>query len=373
MAHSVVRGTGPADRTRAVQRLGERWLRDPAGPGGGGSFVCSPAGLWLALASVAAGARGETAGELRAALGVAERAAADAVTAGARELAATDALGVATRVWSRALPHREYREALPDVGFGPMEDTEGIDAWVREATGGLIDRLPLSLDDSMLLVLVNVLALKARWEDPFDRERTRDRPFTDAAGRCREVPTMHGDPAPWDVWMAGGTFVVELRCRTGRDGRAPARVRLVLGRPGEGAADVLPAAWAPVEARAKLDADAVSIAVPRFTLRTNIQVTDHLPGLGIRLSTTAAADFSGLSPVPLMISQVVQEAVVKVAEEGVEAAAVTVLAAPAGAAPPPPRRVLHLAFDRPFGIVVLDGAGELPLFAGWQADIPVEG
>ncbi|SCD40042.1 serpin B, partial [Streptomyces sp. BpilaLS-43] len=34
----------------AVRRLAERWLREQAGPGGG--FVCSPAGLWLALTAV---------------------------------------------------------------------------------------------------------------------------------------------------------------------------------------------------------------------------------------------------------------------------------------------------------------------------------
>ncbi|MBO0915088.1 serpin family protein, partial [Streptomyces laculatispora] len=99
---------------------------------------------------------------------------------------------------------------------------------------------------------------------------------------------------------------------------------------------------------------------------------DQLPALGIRVATSAAADFGWMSPEPLLISQVVQEAVVKVAEEGVQAAAVTVIAAPGGAAPVQ-QRFRHIAFDRPFGIVVLDGGGEVPLFTGWQADTPVEG
>ncbi|ROQ69284.1 serpin B [Streptomyces sp. 840.1] len=361
--------TGPTTGAGAVQRLGERWIRELAGPGGG-SFVCSPAGLWLALAVVAAGARGETADELRAVLGVAERQAADAVTARVRELAVTDALGVATRVWTRVPVYREYREALPGIGFGPM-DTTGVDAWVREATGGLIERLPLDISDEMLLVLANVLALKARWDEPFDPEETCDLPFTDAAGARRAVPTMYTTRAPWDGWTVRGTQVVELRCRTERSGGAPARVRLVLGAPGAGAADVLPAGWAPQELRTPLETDVLSIAVPRFTLRTNVQVTEQLAALGIRVATTPLADFGWISPEPLMISQVVQEAVVKVAEEGVEAAAVTVIAAPGGA-PPVPRRYLHIAFDRPFGIVVLDGSGEVPLFTGWQADIPAE-
>ncbi|MET7341656.1 serpin family protein [Streptomyces sp. NPDC005547] len=353
-----------------VQRLGERWIRELAGEGG--DFVCSPAGLWLALAALAAGARGETAGELRALLGVAEDEAAGAATATARALAATDGLGVATRVWTRTSVHRRIRKALPDIGFGPMDPAE-TDAWVRERTGGLVERLPLSLGNDVLLVLVNALALKADWAIPFAREMTGDRPFTDAAGVTREVPAMHGRLFPRDAWMSGGRFVLGLRCARKRNGPDPVVVRLVLGQPGEGAADVLPAAWAPKAARVALDADAVTVSVPRFTLRTHIQATRHLPALGIRVATTPAADFSGLSSTPLLLSAAVQESLLKVNEEGVAAAAVTVLPLGEGAAPEPPRqRRLHVAFDRPFGIVVLDPGAEVPLFAGWQAETPAE-
>ncbi|MYW08349.1 serine protease, partial [Streptomyces sp. SID2563] len=71
----VAQGNG----AQVVRRLGERWIRELAGPGG--DFVCSPAGLWLALTALAAGARGETADELRAVLGAAGDEAAGAATA----------------------------------------------------------------------------------------------------------------------------------------------------------------------------------------------------------------------------------------------------------------------------------------------------
>ncbi|MET8375383.1 serpin family protein [Streptomyces microflavus] len=389
--------TGSAARARAVQHLADRWIRDALAtgkPAEGGSFVCSPAGLWLALAAVAAGARGGTARELRALLGTADREAASVVTAAARELALTGALGVATRVWSRVPVADAYREALPDVRFDAM-DPAAADAWVREATGGLIGQLPLEITDGTLLALVNVLALKARWERPFDASRTQDLPFTDASGATRPVPTMAKNVPLADVWAVDGTYVVELRCTgeqggtgepggaggpggtrgpggTGGPGGGGARVRFVLGEPGAGAGRVLPAGWADRAAGARPAADRVTIALPRLTLRTRIAVTGQLPALGIRLATSGAADFSGLSPEPLTISDVVQEAVLKVAEEGVEAAAVTVVAMRAAGAAPPPQRVLHLAFDRPFGIVVLPAHSDVPLFTAWQADTPAD-
>ncbi|MFJ1858064.1 serpin family protein [Streptomyces anulatus] len=369
--------TDATTTTGAVQRLAERWIRDgmAAGEGRGGTgtgtgFVCSPAGLWLALAAVAAGARGATAAELRALLGTADREAAPVVTALARELARTGALGVATRVWSRVPVLPAFQEALPDVRFDPM-DPAAADAWVREATGGLIERLPLEITDETLLALVNVLALKARWEKPFEAWRTQDLPFTDAAGTVGPVPTMVKDVPLADAWTAGGAYVVELRCATEPGGGPGARVRLVLGEPGAGAGRVLPAGWAPRAAGVPLDTDRVTIGLPRLTLRTRVPVTGQLASLGVRLALTDAADFSGLSREPLAISDVVQEAVLKVAEEGVEAAAVTVVAMRAGSAPRP-QRVHHIAFDRPFGVVVLAGTEDTPLFTAWQAEAPAD-
>jgi serine protease inhibitor len=61
--------------------------------------------------------------------------------------------------------------------------------------------------------------------------------------------------------------------------------------------------------------------------------------------------------------------VLRVAEEGVEAAAATAaVMAPRGAFRP--RRLHHVRFDRPFGVVVLDGGGSVPLFTAWQASAP---
>ncbi|NEA12083.1 serine protease, partial [Streptomyces sp. SID10692] len=152
----------------------------------------------------------------------------------------TGALGVATRVWSRVPVHRAYQEALPDVPFGPM-DPAAVDAWVREATGGLIERLPLEITDDTLLALVNVLALKARWESPFEGWLTQDRPFTDASGTAVPVPTMVKAVPLADAWTVGGAYVVELRCVAEAGGAPGARVRFVLGEPGAGADRVLPA------------------------------------------------------------------------------------------------------------------------------------
>ncbi|MEU8886305.1 serpin family protein [Streptomyces sp. NPDC048442] len=351
-----------------ITRFAERWLGLAGGGDEGGGFVWSPAGLWLALGVVAAGAKGETADELRQLLGVAGDDAAKAVGEVGRALAGTDALGVATCVWSRVPVHRDFQDALPGVAVGRLDPAE-IDGWVRAVTGGLVERLPVRVGDDVLVAVVNALALKARWEFPFESSATRERDFTAAAGIRHRVPTMHKGVPLADAWTVGPTRVVELRCRV-EQGGAPARVRFLLGAEGAGPRDVLPAGWAGPGDRAPLDTDLVAIALPRLSLRTTVEVTDQLAALGIHRATTESADFSGMSPERLAVSRVVQEAVLKVAEEGVEAAAVSAVLMAPGGAPPPPRRTETIRFERPFGIVVLDASGEVPLFIAWQEGVP---
>ncbi|UGY90820.1 serpin family protein [Streptomyces gobiensis] len=364
------------DHGTVIRSLAERWLRmvaeDSEVRAGGGDFVCSPAGLWLALTAVAAGARGETAQELRELLGAAGAEAAGSATAVARGLAATEALTVATGAWARTPVYRAFRESLPDIGVGQFDpaDTAPVETWIREETGGLIGELPGTPDEDTLLMLVNALVLTGRWESPFPGADTGPARFTDASGGRHEVETMHQTLPPADAWAVGSTAVAELRCRAG-SGRLPARARFVLGPHGASAAEVLPAAWAAEPARTAFDADEVRIALPRCSLRTSLDATGHLAGLGVHWATSDEADFAGMSPEPLKVGQVAQESVIKVAEKGVEAAAATavMMAIPAGVARP--RRIERIAFDRPFGVVVLDGSGSVPLFAGWQATAPV--
>ncbi|GAA1919568.1 hypothetical protein GCM10009716_30360 [Streptomyces sodiiphilus] len=367
---------GLTGHAEAIGALARRWLEvsadgpDPARPGG--DLVCSPAGLWLTLAALAAGARGGTAAELEGLLGTAGRPAAPAVTAVARALARTDALACGTAVWTREPVHTAYRDGLPCVGFGELEKLTGgrLDDWVREATGGRIGHLPLQPAAGTQLLLVNVLALTARWQTPFDPAGTAMRPFTDVAGTTAPVRTMRGPVPGADAWLVPGhgAAVVQLRCSTGGGG-LPAVVRFVLGPPGAPAPEVLPAAWADPGRREAVDADEVSVSLPRHRLRSSWEVTDRLAALGAGSAVSDAADFSGLSPGRLRIDRVVQECVLAVAEEGVEAAAATAVTM-VRAAFRRARHVRHLAFDRPFGVVVLDGEGSVPLFTAWQARLP---
>ncbi|MCF2527523.1 serpin family protein [Yinghuangia soli] len=364
-----------------IRELGSRWLdsvlSDPAVAAAGGDAVCSPAGLWLALAAVGCGAQGDTADELADLTGLAGPEAAPVVTAVARELAATDALAAATGVWTRVPLRASLVEALPDVAFGPLRDPAAIDAWVARETAGLIGALPFRPGPATLLVLVNALALQARWARPFAPERTRDAPFRTAQGTEATVRMMSADVPVGDVWTIGAhggdVHVVELACA----GENPALVRFALGPEGMPPAPVMSAAWAPRRAGTPAPYRRAAVRIPRFGLRTVLDVTAHLPALGITAAADPrTADFGGLAEggadEEFFVDRVGQETLLRVAEEGVEAAAATWVAT-RGGAPAAPPSFLELVYDRPFACAVMDASGTVPLFAAYQATAPDPG
>lgn len=355
-----------------VRELASRWLdsmlSDPVVRGAGGDVVCSPAGLWLALAALATGAEGDTAEELADLVGVAWRESAPVVTAVARDLAATDSLAVATGVWSRTPVRDEFRSALPDIQCGPFVDAAGVDAWLAHASGRLIETIGLDDHPRPGVVLVNALALKVRWRAEFDAADTLDRPFHAADDTHAHVPMMARDVPAADVWTIAGrdgdVTVVELACA----GEAPAVVRFALGPHDAPPASVITAAWAPRDTGKPWDGDEVTFRVPRLELRTRLDVVPHLVDLGVKHALDRTADFQGLTEVPAHLERVVQESLLRVAEQGVEAAAVTTIRLTMDVAQEPPRR--QVCFDRPFACVVMDASGYVPLFAAYQATTP---
>ncbi|MGC0420498.1 serpin family protein [Embleya sp. AB8] len=364
----------PALREHAgtVRELASRWLdsmlSDPGVRAAGGDVVCSPTGLWLALAAVATGAEGDTAEELADLVGVAWRESAPVVTAVARELADTEALAVATGVWSAMPLDAGFRAALPDLGFGSLGDRPALDAWVARATDGLIDRIPVVVDASTRVVLVTALALRARWRTQFAAAETHDAQFRAADGTRGPVPTMRREVPAGDVWTIAGrdgeVTVVELPCV----GEQSARVRFALGPEQAPPASVITAAWAPRDTGKAYAGEDVELRLPRFELRTRLDVLPHLRDLGVTLAGTDAADFRGMTDEPVRIDAVVQESLLRIAEEGVEAASVTATSMTLASFRSRPTR--RVSFDRPFACVVMDASGYVPLFAAYQATRP---
>jgi hypothetical protein len=142
-----------------------------------GSFVASPLGTWLLLATCASAAAGQDKQALEDALGCPCEEAAEHLRRFLDE--PPPALHSAFALWVRKEDHTtplvECSASLPrQVERGPVPTKQAADAWAERQTDGLIRAFPDDLPSTTRLVLASVLATRVSWETPFAAVRASD-------------------------------------------------------------------------------------------------------------------------------------------------------------------------------------------------------
>ena len=342
----------------------------------GKNAVYSPLSLWSALAMLAQCANGNSRQQVLNAMG------ADSVEALQeqsehlwRTLYTDDgqsALILANSIWLNSnlqgnyvqetldLLAQNYYAGTYSVPMGTDTADQVVTNWVDRQTNGLIgsDAPVVETQPDVLALLVSSLYYKAAWQDEFHADQTEEDIFTDAAGNEVRVDFMHK--------TEDANFIR-------REGYQAARLATHLGEmvfvlPDEG---VAPEALLQEEdflARLEFYGDAASWgevqwSVPKFDVNSDLDLMDALKRLGITdLPDYNRADLSALTDLDAFLSEAKQLARVKVDEEGVEAAAVTILSVKNLNLPPQSTEVCVMDLDRPFLFVIR--AEGVPLFVG---------
>ncbi|RLD57605.1 MAG: serpin family protein, partial [Bacteroidetes bacterium] len=108
----------------------------------------------------------------------------------------------------------------------------------------------------------------------------------------------------------------------------------------------------------------VSVFMPRFEFEFERSLADDLKAMGLNIAFTEHADFSGISPVDLLISDVIHKTYIKVNEEGTEAAAVTAVVMELTSIGP----INEIRLDRPFLFAITEKSSKSILFMGKVAE-----
>jgi serpin B len=341
-----------------------------------------------ALAMTYAGARGPTATQMAAALRFPttgdplHRAFAkvngevnDTSSKGGAELLVANALwtqtGLATAPAFQATVKNLYRAALTPLDFvgAPEKSRSTINGWVEQQTRDRIkDLIPEGqIDRDTRMILTNAIYFKGKWKYAFPEVATRSDQFTLSTGKTiGDVPLMRQQRT--FPYLDGGSFqALELPYGTGEQSMI-----VLLPRKTDGLAELEKTLTAArlTDWLARLKAQDVDVALPRFKITAAFQLQDVLSDLGMPLAfSPGKADFSGISTgEPLALSAVIHKAFVDVNEKGTEAAAATApIMHTVSARIPQPMPVLFRA-DHPFFFVIRDnGTGSL-LFAGRLVD-----
>ena len=239
---------------------------------------------------------------------------------------------------------------------------EKMNAWVDENTNGLIKEAPGPVTPADILVLMNTVSLDATWKVEFQKIDTSDQPFSLADGSSIDVPTMiqehrHRYLETDDAQIIELPYVgdeVSMTLVLPKEGRSLADLEKTLS------SEVL-AGW-----DRSMKGRNVKLRLPRFKLASSLDLKTLLgamtsPGLFANLDLSRMLEVKSL-----VISDASQDAVIKVDEQGTEAAALTTVSVSRGIRPA--ARLVEMTVDRPFLYLVRDRSAGTIYFMGRVVD-----
>jgi serpin B len=274
--------------------------------------------------------------------------------------------GLISESYAATLRNKYTAEVFRDASL------DDINAWVDRKTEGMVPRVLDRIEPNLAAVLLNAIYFKARWESVFDKKRTDDENFDLSRSRKVRVAMMNLTRSS-AVVSREGFRAIRLPYAVAKLGMIVVLPNEVEGvdavarRLGEDELDDLVGALRGAQARRP-----VALALPRFKAEHRADLVPAFREAGMEQAFDwRKADFSGMTGMPpqdggVFISGIVHRAVLEVAEESTEAAAVTAIEIASLAAPirqPEPFRV-----DRPFLFYLVDDGTGAILFQGRIVD-----
>lgn len=338
------------------------------GVAAGKSYVVSPSSFRAAVALAAAGADGSTLDGLLGALGFgsmeeAERWYGDVIRSVEEFNAMVEnsertgmpidgAYRFLCSAWSNSdltegfLPEYETylktrfgspARALPGAELGPE-----LTRWAKEATDGLIDLGDPDMRDAEL-VLANAVYLRANWVNAFEGHATDKDLFHTAEGTDLEMEFMHQqDDFPYAEVDGRRYLAVPMRGD-----------KFFLVRLGGDAFDLR----GMLDAVTAMESVKVDLDMPKLDLENMWEggsLMGYLEAAGAAGAMGGEADFSRMAAWDAYIDTIVQKARLKTDEDGLEAAAVTMVIMDAMSAFDPEEPV-RFTMDEPFAFAVCSG------------------
>ena len=234
-----------------------------------------------------------------------------------------------------------------------------INAWISDSTRGHINNM---LTDAALrqvhVVLVNALSFKGTWATKFDRSDTKERqPFYVSGseeGQRGQVDMMFLRGK--HVHTAKGTGFTAIRLPYTAGDMSLAAYLPNEGVPLRDVAREVSTGEGPAAGLTFRRKKYAEFGFPRFDAQTELDLLSDLQGIGLDV----AGDYPELGAGQSRLGGMIHRSVLKVNEEGTEAAAATVAMMVRSIQP----RQERLVFDRPFLFEIVDGETGMPVMCG---------
>lgn len=341
-----------------------------------GDYIISPLSMQFLLGMILEGARGETAAEICAVLGYGAgetRSVSEYCLSMMQQLPGLDKqtkLSIADAIAVnqlypllesyKAAAGEYYKAEVNNMDFyDNAGTTRRINDWCSEHTNGLIPKIIDEVDPQMLAYLMNAVYFKSEWSQKFLKANTSRETFTAGDGAKTSVQMMKTEKS---FYFQENGVVRAVRIPYGNGAYS---MTVLLPAEGKTLADVtayLNAGVWETFARSMVSCD-VDLWLPKFETKFKIKLNDILSQMGMPSAfDPIAADFKAMSAFAMCLSYVQQDAIIKVDEEGTEAAAVSHAGIKLTSVGPGEHVVFHA--DRPFLYLITESSTGAILFAG---------
>ena len=337
------------------------------------SFIISPLSMQLLLGMILDGAQGETADEICRVLGYEAgdiQAVNEFASSMMEQLPAMDkktALSIGNAVFvNQSFPILDsYRSCVVqyyDAEVSNLDLTDVVSAtnkindWCSDRTNGLIPKILDQVDPNVLAYLMNAVYFKSQWTHQFQKETTAMEKFMDENGNESTVPMMKNN----------GSFSYQendvFRAIRLPYGNGAYQMTVILPQKGKTIKETLSV----LDVRQWNESDNswfernVDVWLPKFETKSHVDLNKLLIEMGMPTAFDGLkADFRAMSSDALCLSLVMQDAVIKVDEEGAEAAAVST-----GAMATSVQEPFTFHADHPFLYLITESSTGAILFAG---------
>jgi len=255
-----------------------------------------------------------------------------------------------------------YEAEAHNADFSQTTKTKlWIDKWVADKTHHMIESLDTEIDKDSLMILLDAIYMKAKWEEPFDSSLTDTDIFHNADGTESEVDMMYQNIEDAEYAETEEYQVITLPYKS-------YKYSMVLVLPKEGV-DINDIMSNPDWLDEASDTRDVELYMPRFKFDNTLSFKEILTVLGLEDLFEKEDSLPNITDLPAHISEIKQQCVIAVEEEGTEAAAVTMAVCVAGCLPPDDiSEPITMKIDRPFGFAIRGDYSQL-LFMGIVKDM----
>ncbi|CAH8825237.1 unnamed protein product [Trichobilharzia szidati] len=258
----------------------------------------------------------------------------------------------------------EFFSDVVNVDFTkPKQAVKNINDWVCNKTHKLIPEfLKQPLSRQTLLALISTLHFKGKWKMPFSKLSTTEKYFKPARQSVIKVPMMHITET-----MGFGTFTQHEVHIVSKEFSNPRFTFIVVlpAKPGkiEDTDKILSGEVKLSKLMNELRPTRVALSLPRFKLDSTINLVSTLDIIGVTdLFAANRADLTGMTNRKIHADIFQQSTSLKVKEEGVEAAAATVVGFKSRSKPLPPK--IAFIANESFLCFIYDKVLKTNLFAG---------